>query len=632
MNLTSEQREFIDSALLGCNILVDACVGSGKTTAIQNLCNEYPTTKRILYLTYNKLLKVDAKEKIRNSNVTVTNYHGIAYMALASIGVKCGISDLIQTFNKHKPKMYHYDVLVLDEYQDIDLEISHMLEHIKNSNPGIQIVAVGDIKQKIYDKTTLDVMKFMNEFLGKYIDLEFTQCFRLGKEHAEWLSRVWGKKIIGVNNSAKISYMRPFDVVKFLKDKNPADVMCLGSRNGKMSNVLNSLEDKYSSKYNKKTVYASITNDGRSGKTEPSKDTAIFTTFDSSKGLERKICVVFDFTEDFWHTRINMPQQKYEILRNIFCVAASRGKEEIIFVVPEDNFAVQGEINKKGLLTEETLSTPVATKISYKDMQMSTMFDFKYKEDIEECFGLLETKKIERGNTEPIDIRTNDCLIDLSPCVGIYQEASYFKNYDIQEELELFRQTHTDTNVDMGKYKNRMDKQILYLTSLETGQKRYIRQVEGTIATKEQTALLKERLSEVFTPDEYEVQQECEMQFCDYFGKYIFTAAGIADVVKDDNIYELKFVESLQHEHYLQCAMYMVALKKEKGFLWNTRTNEMQMIIIPNRRKFMNAITKAVTKHQIEEYKAPAKEVAWKTTFRDENAIVEDKDGQMSFA
>lgn len=63
--LTDEQQLFIEKALQGNNILVDACVGSGKTTSIQALCVNFPETKRILYLTYNKLLKIDAKEKIK---------------------------------------------------------------------------------------------------------------------------------------------------------------------------------------------------------------------------------------------------------------------------------------------------------------------------------------------------------------------------------------------------------------------------------------------------------------------------------------------------------------------------------------------------------------------------------------
>ena len=40
--LSDEQQLFIEQAQKGRNILVDACIGSGKTTAIQKLCCELP--------------------------------------------------------------------------------------------------------------------------------------------------------------------------------------------------------------------------------------------------------------------------------------------------------------------------------------------------------------------------------------------------------------------------------------------------------------------------------------------------------------------------------------------------------------------------------------------------------------
>lgn len=39
-----------------------------------------------------------------------------------------------------------YDVLIIDEYQDIEQEFADMLEMIKAENPSIQIVAVGDME------------------------------------------------------------------------------------------------------------------------------------------------------------------------------------------------------------------------------------------------------------------------------------------------------------------------------------------------------------------------------------------------------------------------------------------------------------------------------------------------------
>ena len=46
INISEEQQKFIDVALRGKNIHVDACIGSGKTKEIQHMCEgfTYKTT------------------------------------------------------------------------------------------------------------------------------------------------------------------------------------------------------------------------------------------------------------------------------------------------------------------------------------------------------------------------------------------------------------------------------------------------------------------------------------------------------------------------------------------------------------------------------------------------------------
>ncbi len=593
-NLSEEQREFIELALKGGNILVEACIGSGKTTAIQHLCGLIPQDKKVLYLTYNKLLKLDAKSKIKNKNVLVTNYHGLAWQFLKQNGLSAGLPDMIQMVINNVTKIPKYNLLIIDEYQDIEQELAVFLNMIKKANPNMQIIAVGDMKQKIYDKTTLKVPEFINEFLGEYERLEFTKCFRLSDQLASTLGRIWGKKIYGVNNNCSVVEMSKDEVVKYLKELEPSDILCLGARNGEMSDVLNTLEEKYPEKFNKNSVYASIA-DTDKGNIQPKPNSAIFTTYDSSKGLERKTCVIFDFTESYWSLRINTPQTSYEILRNIFCVAASRGKDKIIFVK-------SGEAK----LSEKTLATPVGQNLKFENMDISKMFDFKYKEDIELCFSCLEVNKIIRENNAIITINNKDGLIDLSPCIGIYQEASYFENYNIDNAIKLSLLVSNKSNLYTEVVqKSSLDEKILFLTALETNQNRYKKQVEIPFVSDVQREQIRERLSSMFAEDDA-AQVECQIDFSDSpNGTHLFSAVGYADVIKKNVVYELKFVTEVTHEHFLQCACYMIALDIKKGILWNTRDNSMYSVEIKNTNSFMNNVTNAITKGAIQKYYKP---------------------------
>lgn len=103
------------------------------------------------------------------------------------------------------------------------------------------------------------------------------------------------------------------------------------------------------------------------------------------------------------------------------------------------------------------------------------------------------------------------------------------------------------------------------------------------------------------------MQVECRIEFSDRLdGPVCFTARGLADVVKDDVVYELKFVSELTHEHFLQCASYMVAMQMKKGILWNTRDNTAYEITVPDRTSFLDALARAVTKGLVGAYYEPS--------------------------
>ena len=585
MELTQEQKDIIKTAMTGKNLLIDACIGSGKTTILQLLCNGF-TGKRVLYLTYNKLLKLEAKKKIVGTGKMVTNYHGFAYMLLQRAGIKSGQSDLIRTLIKNKPKVLipNYDVILIDEYQDIDQEISEMLTMIKKKNPTAQLIAVGDMAQKIYDFTTLNVKPFMKKFLGDYELMSLTTCFRLSAAHAKTLSSVWNKQINGVNPEYIIKTISLQQAIKIAAATEPHDILCLGARTGQMVRFLNELEANHPDIYNKRTVYASIRDSEGGASLSPADDVAIFTTFDASKGLEKEVCLLFDYTLDYYETRASKNGVKYEILRNIFCVAASRAKKAVYFI----------KNAKDQQLTFKHLATPFETKQGRETYNISEMFDFKYKESVDACMKWLECNPIPVNDSSIIPIIDADYNIDLMPCVGIFQEILYFKQFNYERAVNQYRNTSdsqwsiVDEILKLPEPKDITGK-TLYITAAMTLHMRYVNQVVEEFITDDGIKALYNRLSEELRQDEA-VQIKCDINRAN------LKAKGLCDVLIGDVAYELKFVQELTNEHYLQLASYMYALEAERGILWNTRTNEKIEVRIKNKEAFINSVEKAVNK------------------------------------
>lgn len=592
-DLSSEQKVFVKVVLSGQSCLVDACIGSGKTTAIQVLCNQMPADKQILYLTYNRLLKVDARNKIKRHNVRVTNYHGFAMSELLRSHICSSVRECIPMYLRANLSIPHYDLLVLDEYQDINDEISELLWYIKSSNPDVQIAVVGDMSQKIYDTTRLDVSAFIHNFLpAGYFKIEFTQCFRISKGHAADLSMVWGKEIVGVNPDCDVCYMDRKEVFDYASKCNPGDLLCLGKNGGMRDHLLNSLEKLYPSKFNKHTIWSKINNrDG--GSVDPTEGVGIFTTYDGCKGMERDVCILFDWDVEYWTMRLNMPQANYAILRNIFCVAASRGKRKIIFVKTNHT-----------MLTPDVLMLPPLSHTVFKDVAIGSMFDFKYTEDVEDAFAALQIQEIS-DEKQVIDIEVRDGLIDLSPCISIYQNAVYFERFNIDKDIDAFFELNPDKKyLDLRKksgFKSwTVEQKVLYLVSLQTNQNRYWLQVMLPFVTEEQKKAVCDRLSSRLSSDCF-VQRMCHIPF--YFHHEIaFSATGFINVVADDLIYELKFVSELSHVHFLQCAMYLIASDKSSGLLWNVRNDQIFQIQVPDRKLFLDRVVKTITKGAMREY------------------------------
>ena len=216
---------------------------------------------------------------------------------------------------------------------------------------------------------------------------------------------------------------------------------------------------------------------------------------------------------------------------------------------------------------------PVTREGMPKNMDISEMFQFKYKEDVEACYALLDVHPVRLSEDDRvIHIKSNDELIDLSPCIGIYQEAAFFGKRSLDAQIEGYFLLHPKERYKLDTIRNAtLDERILFLTALKTCQERYRTQVSSPFVPDTEREMICSRLGRVFSPDDNVQVYSC-IDFAEREnGPTLFSAIGQADVVKDNTVYELKFVSELTHEHFLQCASYMVALNIDKGVLWNTR-------------------------------------------------------------
>lgn len=79
MNLTNEQFDIINST---GNIKINAVAGSGKTTTLIEYAKSRPATSKILYLAFNKSVRLEAAKKFADKgldNVKVETAHSLAY-------------------------------------------------------------------------------------------------------------------------------------------------------------------------------------------------------------------------------------------------------------------------------------------------------------------------------------------------------------------------------------------------------------------------------------------------------------------------------------------------------------------------------------------------------------------------
>lgn len=517
-SLSSEQQRVYETVLAGHDTYVDACFGSGKTTTIsaiyRALIQEHG--RKCLYLTYSRLLKLDAQQKVALPNTPgskVTNFHGFVYPYLQQAKIPSSLDTSIYDFNQNFDTIAAFiepfDVILVDECQDLNGEFAQLITHLKSINPLATMVFVGDMEQKIHNNSSLDVPTFIQSVTNDLVHLTLSQSFRAGPELTSKLSVGWEKPITGANLEQKISYMSPNEALSLAAQTAPGQLLVLGKRNGQAAEMLNALEEVKPEIFNKSTVYATVS-DARS--TPPVDDqTAIFTTFDACKGMERATVIVFDFTERYWEARTRWPSSNPTIMRNLFLVAASRAKDHLIFVT--DDPVEPGP----DMLADISLSTfvhrldPTVPDYSDRPLDGSSCLSFKFAEDVQKLSTMIQRRTINQAH-EPYRWPTHDGTIDLSSVLVTLATGLHFN--EVSTRYLALETINSPLCSDLERVHELVDKRLEYVSSFldkeftwacaqavaSTGYERYLTQVNLQFVSPATAASLSKALAEHIEP------------------------------------------------------------------------------------------------------------------------------------
>ncbi|MEZ4884491.1 MAG: 3'-5' exonuclease [Chitinophagales bacterium] len=188
MNLTNEQQAIIHST---GNIKINAVAGSGKTTTVIEYARSRPKQSRILYLAFNKSVKLEAIQKFTDkglNNVQVETAHSLAYHHIVknsgyninAPGYKTHeIKDLLE-IKGYKEKHTEY-VIANHVQQFVSYFCNSTAKKVKNLN-YLDVIAEPKARvfvQNFYD----DILQYTRLFLAKMErgEIDITHDFYLKK-------------------------------------------------------------------------------------------------------------------------------------------------------------------------------------------------------------------------------------------------------------------------------------------------------------------------------------------------------------------------------------------------------------------------------------------------------------------
>lgn len=623
--ISLEQQDVINGLETNNNVIVNSVAGSGKTTCNLHIALHFPE-KRILLLTYNAKLKLETRIRVKNvgiENIEIHSYHSFCVKYYHEKCFNDGeIKKVIETQMINR-KSFEYDIIILDEAQDISPLYFQLICKIfkANNNENVNICVLGDEKQSIFgfngaDErfiTFADKLFTLNTYPWKKCKL--SQSFRITSEMSEFLNgcvlneeRIFSKKVSGIKPRYIIcdtfgdkigTSDRTFDEVKYYLGLGylPSDIFILAPSLKTNNSPIRILENKIKTCLENIPVYVPI-GDDTTLDSDVLEGKLVFSSFHQVKGLERKVVIVFNFDNSYF--KYYKKDANPNICPNEIYVATTRSLECLSLFHHINNdylpFICINTINKYCYVEKNTLKILYTDNIKPKETSPTKLLRHIADDVLDQCYNYLDIINIQdKKEMIHIPLKTRQKYGDYAegsesvceitglaiPCyfelklkgkIGIFEKLGrkFGKpqvNSGCLVVLEPEDDKKPDETISNIVLETLTVQQLLYIANYWNSDKDgflfKIKQITNyDWLSDENLQYCMNRLDKLNFSTDSIFEERIIIE--DYKELRNTILIGFVDCIDNHRLFEFKCVQTLEKEHYLQLAIYMYMYKKYK--------------------------------------------------------------------
>tara|TARA_B100001094_G_scaffold333212_1_gene409543 strand:+ start:9968 stop:12223 length:2256 start_codon:yes stop_codon:yes gene_type:complete len=632
-----EQKKIINSLLNGKSVIVDAVAGSGKTTTILWIAKAFKN-KKLLMLTYNRRLRDETREKTNKlfiNNLNVFTYHGFVSRYFTNnndTACKTDV-DMVKMLNIDKLKAdFGYDLVIIDEAQDMTPLYCKLVSKIINKSTTFpnNMVLLGDCHQSIYDFQGADSRflsgadKIFNQYTN-WDKLTLSESFRITADMALFMNKV----VLDDNRikSSKHLVEKPKYFVCDIFDNNETNVAFVEIKNilqEQSPDTIFILAPSVKSNKSPLRVLAQLVgtlnvpifvpaNDEDKLDDDIIKGKIVFSTYHSTKGLERDNVFVFNFDESYFnYYEKEAPRYKCP---NALYVALTRAKNKLFIFHHYRNdyisFISKSRLDKFTNICRHKRVKPSKLFINNKPQSVGATELLKHinTDVLIKAVRYLTIKKIKEP-IHQISIPTkiynnNNTCENVSEITGIAIPA-YFEYKDMKEmtiynevlqrkgtrvttnhndvclcpesdsDSESVSESNNESNTLLWDGKTNISiPELLYISNewaaMMSGYSHKLKQItQYNWVTEDNLNKTLERMRDLNLSNKSIFEQEYIISPCSH--TMMKELIGYIDIIDENNVYEIKCVESINTEHYIQLGIYMYMIAYSNLLKYNTRS------------------------------------------------------------